>query len=583
MFQGVKLMGSDSLKKRIRVARKQVPADTVLKGCRLINVFSGDIQPADVAIADGYVAGVGEGYHGHQEFDLEGRWVAPGLIDGHMHIESTMMLPSRLAPALLARGTTAVISDPHEITNVMGIEGIRLMMRDSDSIPLDFFFMAPSCVPSTALETSGAKLEAADMASIKEEPRVLGLAEVMNYPGVLEGDEEVLQKLLLFEDEIIDGHAPGLRGEGLQGYVTAGIRSDHETFDPREGLEKLQSGMVVMIREGSTAKNLDSLLPLVTGANSRRFCLVSDDVHPSDLLRRGHVDHILRRAIALGLDPVTAVQMATLNPAEHFRLRDRGAVAPGFRADIVVIENLEDFRVEKVFKDGRLVAEGGTALWNPGPALQGFETGKLNVAEDLSPRDFRIRIQGRKARVIEIVPNQILTNVSVEGVKEQDGWAVPDVERDILKLAVVERHRGTGRIGLGMVRGFGLDSGAISSSVSHDSHNIIALGTNDQDIYRAVREVKEMGGGIAVVQDQRILAKVELEVGGLMSRQPLPSLVEKLDRVKREAMSLGCKLEDPVMVLSFLALPVIPKLKLTDLGLVDVEEFRLVPLFVKDA
>lgn len=577
-------MELESLRKRIRVARKQVPADTVLKGCRLINVFSGDIQPADVAIADGYVAGVGEGYPGHQQFDLEGRWIAPGLIDAHMHIESSMMLPSRLAPALLARGTTAVISDPHEISNVMGIEGIRLMIRDSGSVPLDFYFMAPSCVPATALETSGARLRAADLASIREEPRVLGLAEVMNYPGVLDGEEEVLQKLLLFEDEVIDGHAPGLRGESLQGYVTAGIRSDHETSDPREGLEKLQSGMVVMIREGSTAKSLEQLLPLVTEANSRRFCLVSDDVHPSDLFRRGHLDHILRRIIALGLDPVTAVQMATLNPAEHFGLRNCGAVAPGFRADIVVIEDLEDFRVGKVFKDGHLVAEGGTALWNPSTAApQGFEPTKLKAAEDLSPKDFRIRIQGRKVRVIEIIPNQILTDVSVESVKEQDGWAVPDIERDILKLAVVERHRGTGRIGLGMVRGFGLDSGAISSSISHDSHNIIALGTNDQDIYRAVREVKEMGGGIAVVRDQRILAKLELEVGGLMSRQPLPSLVAQLDRVKREATSLGCKLEDPVMVLSFLALPVIPKLKLTDLGLVDVEKFRFVPLFIENA
>lgn len=575
-------MGVDALKKRIQAARKEIPSDVVLKGCRVVDVFSGTIQSGDVAIADSHIVGIGEGYQGHEVLKLDGRWVAPGLIEAHMHIESSMMLPSRLAQALLCRGTTAAISDPHEIANVMGIAGILLMLKDSESIPFDFYFMAPSCVPATPLESSGARLEVSTLDRLKAIPRVLGLAEVMNYAGVLNGEKEVLEKLLLFGDKIIDGHAPGLKGDDLQAYVVAGIRSDHETYGIQEGLEKLRSGMMIMIREGSSAKNLEELLPLVTTTNSRRFCLVSDDLHPMDLFRRGHLDYIVRRAISLGLDPVTAIQMTTLNPAEYFGLKGRGAVAPGYRADLVVIDDLTGFRAEKVFKDGDLVANNGEVIWRPKDALPGFRPAKLNIAGNLSPEDFRIRSEGKKIRVIEVIPNQILTDVSVEAVMSKDGWVLTDTDRDILKLAVVERHVATGRIGLGMVRGFGLRSGAICSSISHDSHNLVVLGTNDRDMCRAVFEVRDMGGGIAVVEDMRVIARMRLEIGGLMSREPLDSLVRELDHVKKGAVSLGCKLSDPFMVLSFLALPVIPKLKLTDMGLVDAEEFRLVPLFLED-
>ncbi|MBW2064136.1 MAG: adenine deaminase [Deltaproteobacteria bacterium] len=575
-------MEPKSLRKRILVARRKVPADTVLKRCRVVNVFSGTSQPGDVAIVGGYIAGVGEGYEGREELDLDGKWVVPGLIDAHMHVESTMMLPSRLAQVLFPHGTTALISDPHEIANVLGLEGIRLLIRDSESTPFGFYFMAPSCVPATPLETSGARLEASDLAQVKGEPRVLGLGEVMNYPGVLMGEERLLEKLLLFRDQTIDGHAPGLGGDDLQAYVTAGIRSDHETYGLREGLEKLQSGMMLFIREGSSAKNLEELLPLVKSNNSRRFCLVSDDLHPCDLFKRGHLDYIVRRAVEWGLDPFTAIQMATLNPAEYFGLRERGAVAPGFRADIIVIDNLESFRVEKVFKDGELVAEGGRAIWDPGDISRGLESKKLNIAQGLSPESFHISAEGGSIRIMELIPDQILTGERIEAPLVRDGSVIPDIERDILKLAVIERHRGTGRIGLGMVRGFGLNSGAVSSSVSHDSHNVIALGTNDPDMFRAVSEVKEMGGGIVVVKGEKVIGRVRLEIGGLMSAQGIDSLMEQLDSVKTAARSLGCKLKDPFMTLSFLALPVIPKLKLTDMGLVDVENSALVPLFVRE-
>ncbi|MBW1998048.1 MAG: adenine deaminase [Deltaproteobacteria bacterium] len=574
--------GLKSLKKRILVARRKVPADRVLRRCRVVNVFSGTSQPGDVAIVEGYIAGVGEGYKGREELDLEGRWVAPGLIDAHMHVESTMMLPSRLAGALLPRGTTTLVSDPHEIANVLGIEGIRLLIRDSESTPLDFYFMAPSCVPATTLETSGARLEASDLAQVKGEPRVLGLGEVMNYPGVVEGEERLLEKVLLFAEEIIDGHAPGLGGDDLQAYVAAGITSDHETYGLKEGLEKLQSGMMLFIREGSSAKNLEELLPLVKANNSRRFCLVSDDLHPYDLFNRGHLDHILRRAVEWGLDPFTAIQMASLNPAEHFGLRGRGAVAPGFHADIIVMDDLESFRVEKVFKDGVLVAEGGRTVRPPGDVSRGLESRKLNIAKGLSPESFRISSEGGSIRIMVLVPDQILTDERIEPPLIKDGWVIPDIERDILKLAVIERHRATGRLGLGMVRGFGLESGAICSSVSHDSHNVIALGTNDLDMFRAVSEVKEMGGGFVVVKGGKVTGRVQLEIGGLMSTRGINGLLEQLDRVKTAARSLGCKLEDPFTTLSFLALPVIPKLKLTDMGLVDVENFTLVPLFVRE-
>jgi adenine deaminase len=567
------------LQQRIKAARRQIPSDLVLKKGRVVNVFSGEILERDVAVHQGRIVGVGERYTGRQEVDVQGRFIAPGLIDGHMHIESTMLLPSRLAAALLVRGTTAIVSDPHEIANVMGLEGIRFMLRESETLPFDIFFMAPSCVPATPLETSGASLDPADLASLREEPRILGLAEMMNYPGVLGGDQKVIEKLGLFRGRVIDGHAPSLAGHDLQAYCSAGGQSDNETSDLREAEEKLRTGMMVMIREGTSAKNLEALLPLVNQKNCRRFCFVTDDLHPEDLREKGHLDYVLKKAVRLGLDPLTALQMVTLNPAEFFRLHDRGAVAPGYRADLVVLENLESFSAERVYKDGRLAAFEGKTVQFTQTKEEDLPSWPVKIAS-LSPESFRIMKQGAKARVIEVIPGQILTRARIEEVLSINGWVLPDTQKDVLKLVVVERHKGTGRIGRGLVRGFGLKKGALASSVAHDSHNIIAVGVEDLDLFTAIEEIQRMGGGLVVAESGRIAAKAALEIGGLMSKEPLESLTAQIKTISRAAKSLGCILPEPFMALSFLSLPVIPELKLTDRGLVDVRMFALVPLFV---
>jgi adenine deaminase len=567
-----------SLKERIRAARGEIAADLVLKRGRVINVFSGEICERDVAVHRGFIVGVGQGYRGNQEVELQGGYVSPGLIDGHIHIESSMLLPSRLAASLVVHGTTAIVSDPHEIANVMGLEGVQLMLQDSRAMPFDVFFMAPSCVPATTLETSGASLGVADLEALKKEPRILGLAEMMNFPGVLMGAEEVLKKLNLFAGRPVDGHAPFLQGKDLQAYVSAGIRSDHEALDRNEALEKMRSGMMIMIREGSTARNLEELLPLLNPATSRRFCFVSDDLHPEDLLRRGHLDHIIRKAVSWGLNPVFALQLVSLNPAEYFGLRDRGAVAPGYRADLVVFRNLEEFAVDKVYKNGSLVVDGASIVGFPSWKDVPLSSRPLLIPR-LHPDRFRIRKEGEEARVIEILRGQIVTKMGRARVPSQGDWVIADPRRDILKLAVLERHKGSGRIGLGLVRGFGLKSGALASSVAHDSHNVIAVGVTDEDLCLAVREVKDMGGGMAVAAEGKLKARTPLEVCGLMSKGSLETLTNQLRELLMASADLGCALEEPFMVLSFLALPVIPELKLTDLGLVDVNRFELVPLF----
>ncbi|MBP1741898.1 MAG: adenine deaminase [Deltaproteobacteria bacterium] len=567
------------LQQRIRAARGQIPAELVLKRGKVVNVFSGEILEKDVAIHQGRIVGIGEGYAGRQEVDAQGRFIVPGLIDGHMHVESTMLLPSRLAASLLVHGTTAIVSDPHEIANVMGLEGIRFLLKESEGLPFDLFFMAPSCVPATSLETSGASLEQEELLSLREEPRILGLAEVMNYPGVLDGDEKVLAKLRLFGARMIDGHAPSLLGRDLQAYCSGGIRSDHETSDFKEAEEKLRAGMMIMMREGTSAKNLEALVPLVKQKNSRRFCLVTDDLHPEDLLAKGHLDHVLRKAVRLGVEPLTAIQMVSLHPAEFFRLHDRGAIAPGYRADLVVFEDLERFLPERVYKDGRLVALHGETIGFPQNEDKDLPARPILIPS-LSAETFRIRKEGSRARVIELIPGQILTRERIVEARSANGWVVSDIRNDVLKLVVLERHRGTGRIGRGLVRGFGLQRGALASSVAHDSHNLIAVGVEDLDLFAAIEEVRRMGGGLVAAEGGSILAKAALGIGGLMSKEPLETLSTQIKTLSLAAKSLGCTLAKPFMALSFLSLAVIPELKLTDRGLVDVRLFAEVPLFV---
>ncbi len=560
----------------IEVARGDAPADTLLKSARLVNVRSGEIHDADIAIYEGRIAGFGD-YEAKQTIDLERAYVCPGLIDAHVHIESSMVTVPEFARAVVPRGTTAVVTDPHEIANVLGVEGIRYMLDSADGLPLRVFAMASSCVPATHMETAGAKLEAADLDRLFEHPRVIGLAEVMNFPGVFLGVPEVLAKIETAGERPGVGHAPGLTGKPLNAYSAAGVGSDHECTQLEEAREKLRRGMHIFIREGTTARNLDALLPLVTPWNAVNCSFCTDDRHPEDLLDEGHIDVLVRMAIAKGVDPLTAIQMATINTANYFGLRGLGMIAPGYRADLVVFDDLADFRARVVYSAGQLVAERGAyqgARPTP-PAPPG--SGVMVKWESL---DLGVAAEGQaRARVIHAIPGQIVTGQSVEQLKVVNGQAVADPERDLLKIAVIERHRATGNLGIGFVKGFGLQRGAIASTVAHDNHNIVVVGAGDQDMLAAARAVAETGGGQAVVADGQVLAAVPLPIAGLMSDLPLEQVRDRVAAMGSAARELGGRLPDPLMTMSFLALAVIPELKITDHGLVDVVAFKPVPLF----
>jgi adenine deaminase len=573
------------LEECIRVALGEEPADVVLRNARLVNVFSGEVRPADVAIYGGRIVGIGD-YAGREEIDLKGHYLCPGFIDGHVHLESSMVHPAEFARAVVPRGTTTVVADPHEIANVLGVAGVRYMLEATANLPLNVYLMAPSCVPSSPLETAGASLAAVDLEALFQEERILGLAEMMNFPGVLHRVPEVLEKLRVARGRPVDGHAPGLSGKELCAYITAGIGSDHECTSLAEALEKLRLGMAIMIREGSTAHNLDDLLPLIMPGNAAACFFVSDDRHPADLLSRGHMDAILRQAQRQELlPPVTLVQMVTLNPARYFHLQDLGVVAPGYRADLVVLDNLDalraedSFRVGMVFKDGRLVAREGAILEEALPGGRLIPPAAFHVA-DFSAERLAVPAQGKRIRVIEVVPGQVVTRAAVEEARVEAGLAVADPERDLLKIAVVERHHGSGNIGLGFVRGFGLKQGAIASSVSHDSHNIVVVGCSDAEMARAVETIVQMRGGQVVVAGTEVLAALALPIAGLMSDRPLGEVHDWVKELNATAQRLGCTLESPLMTMSFLALVVIPELKLSDRGLVDVKVFDFVPLFV---
>ncbi len=559
----------------ISVAKGELPADLILANAKVVNVFTGEIEAGNVAICGDRIAGVGDYHQAKQVLDLTGKYLAPGLINGHTHLESSMLDIAQYARAVVPRGTLAVVTDLHEIANVCGLDGIRYVLNCARRLPLELFLMAPSCVPATHLETSGASLELEALRQVLRWRGCIGLGEVMNFHGVISGDASILSKINLARGRVVDGHAPGVRGKDLSAYIAAGILSDHESVSLEEARDKLEQGMMVMIREGSSEKNLDALLPLVTDKTYKRCMFVVDDRSCVDLLRDGDIDAVVRKAIHSRLDPVRAIQMATINTAEYFKLDRLGALAPGYLANLIVISDLSNLQIDMVFYRGRLVARQGEPLF---PSYQVSRKGLTNTVniKPFNIEALRLLASGETELVIEIVPSQIITRKRMEKVKASDGIIVPDTDRDILKLVVVERHKATGNIGLGLVMGFGLKKGALASSIAHDSHNIIAVGTNDEDIFMAIKEIERLNGGLVVAAEGKVLASLALPIAGLLSDEPLEVVVSKLEELERLAKDLGTTLPSPFSTLSFLALPVIPELRLTDLGLVDVNEFRLI-------
>jgi adenine deaminase len=575
--------GSDhpNLERRVRVARGQEPGDLLLTGGQVVNVFTQRIEPANIIIADGWIAGVGPyAWPARDVIDIREKTVTPGFIDCHSHLESTLLTPPELSRLLVPRGTTAVISDSHEIGNVLGVAGIDMLLTASSGLPLELFFMASSCVPATHWEHAGASIGSAEVADLLRRPRVLGLAEVMDIPAVLAGEPGMLAKLraTLALGRIVDGHAPGLGGQDLQAYAAAGIRTDHESVTPAEARAKAALGMLVQVREGSVARNLDALLPLlVSGELGDFWCLVTDDVFPDDLRAHGHLDGLLRRVVAAGVRPADAVRHVTLIPARHYGLFDRGAVAPGYRADLVIVDDARAFHPEQVLKDGAIVAQNGTYLANP-PALEMKHPNTVRLAP-LDASAFHLPLGSDTCPVIGIVPNQIMTTRQTMAVHRQDGaWAF-DPQRDVALVASIERHRASGSVGLGLVSGFGLcRSGALGSSVAHDSHNLIVAGTSARDMLTCVRALQAAGGGFVVAADGEVRALLPLPIAGLLSTESADTVCRQLQEVRDAARVLGCRLAEPFGTLSFLALPVIPELRITDQGLFDVPRQEFVRL-----
>jgi adenine deaminase len=564
-----------SLAKLISVARGDSPADLLLKNAKIINTFVGVIEEGNVAIYGDRIAGIGNYQKANEIIDLKGSYLAPGLINGHTHIESSMLHPAQYIQAVVPRGTSTVITDLHEITNVAGFDGIKFVLDWAQKLPLDMFLMAPSCVPATHMETSGAEITAHDIKRALKLPNAIGLGEMMNFPGIISGNKDVLKKIDAAQGKVIDGHAPAVTNKRLNAYLAAGIGSDHESTALEEGREKLRRGMHLMIREGSSEKNLDALLPLVNDKTFCRCLFVVDDRSCSDLLSDGDIDAVVRKAIQSGLEPVRAVQLATINAAEYFRLYDRGGIAPGYIANLITITDLPKLEIDMVFYKGSPVARGGSYLLPP------LKTSSEELTDTVHIKPFNIEAlkliaRGESFPIIEIIPGQIVTKKRIERVKAKEGVISPNVEEDILKLVVVERHKASGNIGLGLVKGFGLKRGALASSIAHDSHNIVAVGTNDPDIFTAVKEIEKLQGGLVVCVDGKILAALPLPIAGLLSPEPLEAVVKKFEKVEKTALGLGNIPPAPFALLSFVALPVIPELRLTDMGLVDVLEFKLI-------
>ena len=587
----------NDLKKMMDVASGRRKASLVLKGGTIVNVFTERTEVGDIAIEDGCIAGIGE-YDGLTNIDMAGRFICPGFIDGHIHIESSMVSPPEFERAVLPHGTTAVITDPHEIGNVAGCQGVDYMLKATEGLALDAFFVMPSCVPSTGLDESGAVLGAEDIKPY-ENPRVLGLAEVMNSVGVVAGQEDLLEKLREAgtRGKVIDGHAPFLGGNQLNAYVCSGVWSDHECSDAGEALEKFGRGQWIMIREGTAARNLEALMPLFEAPYYERCMLVTDDKHPGDLISMGHIDYIIRKAVSLGADPIRAIKMGTFNAARYFGLKDRGAVMPGLRADLAVLGDLKEFRVEAVYKDGVLAAKDGAMITDCGvpasddgpgsfadSAASGREAAFPRVfdsfhMDEVTQEDLVLERKGTMQRVIQFKPHELLTEERLVPWQDMPGLA-PGVntEQDIVKAAVFERHLHTGHRGLGFVGGYGLKKGAVATSVAHDSHNLIVVGTNDNDMVLAANTVRKNGGGLAVVLDGEVLGELALPIGGIMSRLSVQEVDEQLEALKTRTRELGISSDiDPFMTLAFVSLPVIPKLRINTYGIIDVDRQAQVP------
>ncbi|KXG75093.1 adenine deaminase [Thermotalea metallivorans] len=570
-----------TLKDRIDIAAGRKKAPLVLKNCQIINVFTEEILSGDIAIDGDTIAGIGV-YEGEEEKDMEGRFVAPGLIDGHVHIESSMVTPGQFARAIVPRGTTTIIADPHEIANVCGLEGIRYILEESEGLPLNVYVMLPSCVPATSFENSGAILDAAALKQLIGHPRVLGLGELMDYPAVIRGEKMVLDKIQIAKDKFIDGHGPGITGHALNAYVMAGTKTEHECSTQGEMLERLRLGMYIQIREGSAARNLENLIRGVTKENLRRCLFCTDDRHPEDILVNGHIDNNIRTAIKNGFSPISAIRMATLNAAECYGLKTLGAVAPGYRADLIIIDDLQQFNVVEVYKEGKKVAENGRALFQVETRYNSAVLNTVNIGK-VTKEKLEILVASDIAHVIKILPHSLLTEKVIRKIETEEGKFKFHNRLDILKMAVIERHRATGNIGLALVEDFKLKNGAIASTVAHDSHNLVVIGDNDGDMMTAIEEIERCGGGITICSKGKVLKTLPLPIAGLISDQTIEEVDAQLKEMMEMARKLGVNGDiDPFMTLSFLALPVIPSVKVTDMGLFDVDIFDFIELSIKE-
>ena len=567
-----------ALEEIIKAAKGDEQADLVIKNAQIVNVLSEEIYQADVAIKDGIIAGIGTGYIGKKEIDATGKYISPSFIDGHVHIESSMLLPSEFSKMVVPSGTTTVVADPHEISNIIGLHGISFMREASKDLPLDVYMMLPSCVPASQYETSGFELNSYDLSMLIDSPWVLGIAEMMNFPGVINLDSEVLSKIKLGLDKRkrVDGHAPYLSNKDLCAYVAAGVTSDHECTIPDEAIEKLRLGMYIMIREGSAAKDLDALIPVLKECPTRKCIFVTDDRYPWALKR--HINEMVSRVVKCGVSPVKAIQMASLNTAEYFGLKNLGAIAPGYKADMLLLDNLEDFIPQTVIKNGEVVAQNGEMVVDIKEKTLSSLRGTVNIRW-LDKDDLNIKAESDTVKAIEVTSGLLVTKAVEAKVNIEDGYAISNIDDDVLKILVIERHKASGNIGKGFVKGFGLKSGAIASTVAHDSHNMIVIGTNDDDMLKAIKELVKSQGGKVIVNNGEVVAKLELPIAGLMSEQSSSEVIQKAKELKQGEKVIGCSLDEPFMTMAFLSLSVIPELKLTDKGLMDVMTGKFTNLF----